>query len=134
MIRRLLPAILGFFLFCVYLEAATNGTPTRENPIAFNKAGTAVMTSISTSAWTKANSATSLISDRSGYRVTNPAVNASSVFLVCHQIAPTESTTVYTSELASGKSVTMPCGSDLNLYSVSSGTIAQSIAVWEFGQ
>ena len=132
MSRRLFPFI-GLILLASSVKAATNGTPTRENPIAYNKVGTAVTVSVSTSAWTKANSATTLVQDRSGLRITNPSGNTQPVYWICHAAAPTEAITVLINQISVGANGTAPCGSNLNLYLLSV-TSAQSVGVWEVGQ
>ena len=133
MFKRLLPLLGGFFI-AVSVHAGANTTPVRENPIAYNRVGTAVTVSVSTSAWTKINSTTSAVQDRSGFKVSNPASNSSVIFLICHTATPAEAITVGAVEVGAGENPLIPCGSNLNLYGVSLGASAQNMHMWEVGQ
>jgi hypothetical protein len=130
MIRKLLP-LLGALLVSGYVRA--QGDLIREVPIAYNKVGTAITVSVSTSAWTVSNTSTSKVQDRSGFRVTNPTSNSYKVYAVCHASTPSEAITVLINEISPGGNLTMPCGANLNLYLLSL-TAAQNVNVWEFGQ
>jgi hypothetical protein len=128
MIRKLLPLVGGLFL-----SISARAEFVKESPIAFNRAGTAITVSVSTSAWTLGNTATSKMELRSAFRVTNPAANSYAVYSLCHSAAPAEAITVLINEVQPGENLTMPCGPGLNLYLLSL-TAAQNIDVWEIGQ
>lgn len=106
---------------------------TKEMPIAQNRAGTAITVAIATSAWTIANTATSLVSQRATFVVTNPSANSYKIYGICHATTPSEAITVLINEVAPGANREFPCGPGLNLYLLSL-TAAQNIAVWEVGQ
>ncbi len=106
---------------------------TKEMPISRGREGTAITVSVSTSAWTKANTSTSLVTQRSGYVVTNPAANTQPVYGICHSAAPAEAITVRINEVVPGRNRTFPCGPGLDLYLLAL-TSSQSVGLWEIGQ
>ncbi len=123
-------AVMAIFLF----KSPSHATVVQEAPISYAKAGTAITVSVSTSAWTLSNTATSYVAQRGTIVVTNPAANSAVIEAICHASAPTEAITVRINEIGPGMNRQMPCGGGLNLYLLSLGSAAQNIGVWEVGQ
>ena len=124
-----------YFLGAVILSLAkiTFAAPfVAEAPI--KTSGQAITVSVSTSAWTKVNDATSLVPSRTAFRVTNPTSNTAVMYGMCKASAPTEAITVKINEIAKGSNITFPCAAPLDLYLLSVHTAAESAGVWEIGQ
>lgn len=123
----------GAVMALLVLRGFAGAVVVQEAPISYTKSGTAITVSVSTSAWTLSNTATSYVAQRTGFRLTNPSANSYKIYAICHAAAPAEAITVLINEVAPGGNLTMPCGGGLNLYLLSL-TAAQNIAVWEIGQ
>jgi len=127
--KYILPLAGGLLLLVQVAQAAWE---TKEMPI--QRSGKAITVSISTSAWTIANTTASKVENRAGFRVTNPASNTAAMYAVCHSTTPAEAITVKVNEIGRGVNITMPCGNAMNLYLLSVHTSTESAHVWEFGQ
>jgi hypothetical protein len=131
-LKKLIPLMGGVFISLFLRVSAYAVWPVKEVPI--DRAGTAITVSISTSAWTQANTSTSYLQNRSAIRVTNPTSNTAVMYGICKETTPTEAITVKINEIAKGSNMTIPCGPGMNLYLLSGHTGAESAAVWEVGQ
>jgi hypothetical protein len=129
---KLTPLWGAALLVCAVVGFARCAEITIEGPIM--RSGVAITVSVSTSAWTLSNTATSKLEQRAGYRITNPTSNTAAMYAVCHESTPTEAITVKINEIAKGSNMIMPCGNNMNLYLLSVNTSAENANVWEIGQ
>lgn len=127
---KLLPLLGGLLLLCSPVHA---GGDTEEKPISAPGTGTTV--SISTSAWTKVPT-TSSLTTRSGIKVSNPASNnaAFAAVLSTSSVTPGEATTVRPVEIERGENPFVPCSDNTYLYLLSLHTSAENAHVQEVRQ
>lgn len=126
--------VLAGLLLCGLASARAAGSLVRETSIAYNKSGTPIVVSVSTSAWTKINTSGSYVTDRSGFVATSVSSNTAHFSVYCATGAPALDIGVAPKLVQPGTSQWLPCGSNLNLYGVTRGASAQTIGLWEVGQ
>ena len=113
---------VGFdFAYCAY-------PPVTEGPLTATGTGTTV--SISTSAWTKVPTTTSL-TGRLAVQVCNPSTNTASMYAIVKSATPSEAITVKPREIGKGSTQVIPCPDGLYLYLFSGHTSAESAGVQE---
>jgi hypothetical protein len=129
MARKRLSLLLGGLLMSAVPAFAVD--PVKEEPV--GSVGTNTVVSVSTSAWTKVPT-TSSLTRRNCVKVVNDSDNSSDFFYTYSVAAPTIATTTFSGEVEPGEGPCIPAGDNVDLYFVTDGASAQSIGAQELRQ
>jgi len=117
----------------LFVAVGAQAGPAAVKMTSIKSTGVAVTVSVSTMAWTVANSTTSLVAGRSGYFVTSPAANTGAMYALCKAAAPTEAITVRSFQILD-ETKQIECGPNLNLYLISIHSAAENAHIQEYAR